>query len=388
MKIAAFVTLSLLPFLGFAQNNFTVTLKLKGLQDHKVKVYYQQNGKSKSDTLIKEAEDLIVWKGSTEEPQLVRVQVLDTTLNLKVGKAVMQQPMLQFLIVNAAIEVEADAKELFKAQIKSVDKEIKLYEQLRISMLPFDSEAWNLQIQMNNKLNTGDTVGTNALKQQSSVMRQKNQALRIKFVDENPNTIISILLLNSMWLILSPEAMSEKFNKINNDLKGTAIGQAVKTKIENNRKTAIGKPIIEFSQAGIDGNMVEVAALKGKVILIDFWGSWCVPCRQSHPALKALYAKYKSKGFEIIGISNEWGSGESIPVQTAKWKKAVKEDGINWLHILYNPEIRDLVKEFDINAYPTKFLIDQNGKFIMKFPGNSEIQHKALADKLAMLLPD
>ncbi len=377
-----------LPVFAFAQNNFSVMLKLKGLEDHKVKVIYQVNGKSKADTLVKQSADLVIWKGSVDEPQLARIEVLDTSLNLRAGKAVMQAPVLQFLLVNADIEIQADAKELYRAVIKSSNKEIILFEELRTSYLPNDVESWNLQIETNRKLNAGDTSGNYLLRQQSTVLRKKTQALKIKFVDEHPNSNSSILLLNGMSLILSAEEMSEKYYKINDELKSTPTAKILNTKIENNKKTAIGKPAILFSQVGIDGNIVDVAALKGKVILIDFWGSWCVPCRLSHPALKELYAKYKSKGFEIIGISNEWSSGQSIAIQTSKWKKAVKEDGINWLHILYNPEIRDLVKEFDINAYPTKFLIDQNGKFIMKFPGNSEVQHKALADKLAALLPE
>jgi thiol-disulfide isomerase/thioredoxin len=377
-----------LPVFAFAQKNFTVTLKLKGLEDHKVKVYYQVNGKSKTDTLIKQTTDVVIWEGNVDEPQLARIEVMDTSLNLRAGKAIMQAPVLQFLLMNADMEIQADAKELYRAVIKSSNKEIKLFEELRASHLPFDVESWNLQKEMNRKLNAGDTTGNFLLRQQSTALRQKNQSLRIKFVDENPNSYTSILLLNGMSLILSAEAMSAKYSKINDELKNTTTAQLLNTKIENNKKTAIGKPAILFSQVGIDGNMVDVAALKGKVILIDFWGSWCVPCRLSHPALKELYTKYKSKGFEIIGISNEWSSGQSIAIQTSKWEKAVKEDGINWLQILYNPEIRDLVKEFDINAYPTKFLIDQNGKFIMKFPGNSEAQHKALADKLAVLLPE
>jgi thiol-disulfide isomerase/thioredoxin len=388
MRKSAILLICFLPVFAFAQNNFTVTLKLKGLEDHKVKVFYQINGKSKSDTLVKQSTDLVIWKGSVDEPQLARIEVLDTSLNPRAGKAVMQAPILQFLLMNADIEIQADAKEIYRAVIKSSNKEIKLFEELRASYLPFDVESWNLQKEMNRKLNAGDTTGNYMLRQQSTALRQKNQALKIKFVDEHPNSYSSILLLNGMSLILSAEAISEKFNNINDSLKNTTTAQILNTKIENNKKTAIGKPAILFSQVGIDGNIVDVAALKGKVILIDFWGSWCVPCRLSHPALKELYAKYKAKGFEIIGISNEWSSGQSIAVQTSKWKKAVKEDGINWLHILYNPEIRDLVKEFDINAYPTKFLIDQNGKFIMKFPGNSEAQHKALADKLASLLPE
>jgi thiol-disulfide isomerase/thioredoxin len=166
-------------------------------------------------------------------------------------------------------------------------------------------------------------------------------------------------------------------------------GQAHNLKIESNKKTAVGKPVIPFAQEGMDGSIVDIAAFKGKVVLIDFWGSWCVPCRMSHPALKDLYKKYNSKGFEIIGISNELAnSTRDKKAQDIAWRKAIKEDGLPWAQILYDPAILDLVKEFDINGYPTKFLIDQNGKFLMRILGNSEKLHAELEAKLALLLPD
>jgi thiol-disulfide isomerase/thioredoxin len=139
----------------------------------------------------------------------------------------------------------------------------------------------------------------------------------------------------------------------------------------------------------MDGTMVDVNAFKGKVVLIDFWGSWCVPCRISHPALKELYNQYKSKGFEIIGVSNEIAnSNRDKKKQDIAWRKAVKEDGLTWPQILYDPAIKDIVKEYDINGYPTKFLVDQNGKFVLRLLGNSEKLHAELAAKLAQLMPD
>ena len=147
--------------------------------------------------------------------------------------------------------------------------------------------------------------------------------------------------------------------------------------------------MIPFSLVGVDGKQVNTADLKGKIILLDFWGSWCVPCRKSHPALKELYAKYKSRGLEIIGISNEaFSAGGNKAQQDASWRKAIKEDGIGWLHVLNDADINDLAKSHDINGYPTKFLIDRNGKFVLKILGTSENLHKTLEQKLAALMPD
>ena len=213
--------------------------------------------------------------------------------------------------------------------------------------------------------------------------------MRIQFLNENPSSYTSLLVLQSLFLILPINESENKFNLLNDLQKKSTTGVALIAKIESNKKTAIGKPVIPFSQVGMDGNIVDITALKGKVVLVDFWGSWCVPCRLSHPALKKLYDKYNAKGFEIIGISNEAAnSTRDKAKQDIAWRKAIKEDGLPWLQVLYDPAINDLVKEYDINGYPTKFLIDQNGKFVMRILGNSEKFHAELEAKLAMLLPD
>ena len=102
-----------------------------------------------------------------------------------------------------------------------------------------------------------------------------------------------------------------------------------------------------------------------------------------------LFASLDSKGFEIIGIANELAnSTRDKAKQDIAWRKAIKEDGIKWLQVMYDPAIIDLVKEYDINGYPTKFLIDQNGKFVMRILGTSEKNHSDLEAKLAELLPN
>jgi thiol-disulfide isomerase/thioredoxin len=388
MKKTVFFTLFLLPILLVAQNGFTVTMNLKGLGDHSVKVIYQKNGKNKVDTLKPLTPDQIIWKGELSEPQLVIMDVMDTSLYLRVGKAIMAPPQIRFLLNNAEILIEGESKELFAAKITSKNAEVINYERLRMKDLPFSAEIWTLTKEQNRKTRAEDTAGNYQIGVQIKALRKKNQDLRVQFVNENPKAFASILVLQTLTLILNPEELGDRFSKIDDIYKKSEAAISLNKRIEGNKKTAIGKPVVPFAQEGIDGNMVDIAALKGKVILIDFWGSWCVPCRLSHPAMKELYAKYKSRGLEIIGISNEWMSGKSIKDQQIVWKKAVKEDGINWLQVLFNPEIRDIVKEYDINGYPTKYLVDQNGNYILKIVGNSTEMHKMLEAKLEEILPN
>jgi thiol-disulfide isomerase/thioredoxin len=144
---------------------------------------------------------------------------------------------------------------------------------------------------------------------------------------------------------------------------------------------------VHLQQEGIDGNEVNTKNMTGKVILLDFWGSWCVPCRNSHPELKTIYERYKARGFEIVGISNETVAGaKSKAEQTERWKKAVVEDAIPWKQVLYDPAINDIVKTYDINGYPTKILVDAQGKIVLRLLGISERNSKTLEAKLQELL--
>ncbi len=389
MKKLLILITFLFPVLSYAQEGFKVTMHIKGLGEHQIKASIQRNGKYVIDTLTKIDTDLVVWKGKTVDPQLVRVEVMDTSLYLRVGKAVMAPPALTFLLTNTDIEIEADAKQIFIGTIESKNHEVQLYNSIRNADLEDAKENWALQQTQNRKRNLNDTIGNYDITQRLQYLKKKNQAMRIQFLNDNPATFTSLLVLQSLFLILPISESETKFYALTEEQKNSNTGKALILKIESNKNTATGKPVIPFAQMGIDGAMVDVNAYKGKVVLIDFWGSWCVPCRISHPALKELYDQYKSKGFEIIGISNEIAnSNRDKKKQDIAWRKAVKEDGLSWPQILYDSAIKDIVKEYDINGYPTKFLVDQNGKFVMRILGNSEKLHAELAAKLAVLMPD
>lgn len=389
MKRIKLIALLLLPFLLNAQKGFEVRATLKDLGAHAVKFSYLKNGKFTVDTISPNKKGIIIWEGFTEEPQFARMEVIDSSLLLRVGKAVSSQPALMFLLDNSKIKIEGDSKYAYKSAISTKNKEILSYEKYRLVDIAGTDETWSLQKEYNRKAIEKDTAGNAAIMAKMGTIRKQYQQIRIKFIEDNPQAFASILMLQNLFLVMSVPDLDDHYNKLDDKYKNTKAAKVLYAKIESNKKTAIGKPAVNFKLPGVDGKPVELTSLIGKVVLIDFWGSWCVPCRKSHPALKELYAKYKSKGFEIVGISNE-SAGGSRPrdIQEKNWKKAIEEDGIDWLHVLHTPEIIDLVKEYDINAYPTKYLIDRNGKILMKILGSSESMHQLLEKKMAELFSE
>jgi thiol-disulfide isomerase/thioredoxin len=128
-----------------------------------------------------------------------------------------------------------------------------------------------------------------------------------------------------------------------------------------------GQNAREISLADPIGDTRTLSSLKGKVVLVDFWASWCVPCRRSNKDLLPIYEKYRSRGFEIFAVS--------IDDNANQWRKAIAADKITWIQVHqkggWNAPI---VNEWQIDQLPTSFLIDKTGKVVAISPGKKELQ--------------
>ena len=137
-----------------------------------------------------------------------------------------------------------------------------------------------------------------------------------------------------------------------------------------------GQLATEVALPSLSGDTLLLSSLKGKVVLLDFWASWCGPCRSSNRELTKLYPKYKNKGFEILGVS--------LDDEQAKWKTAIVKDKITWLQV-NDPGGWDAktAMRWNISAIPTSFLIDKEGKLVAMDLAGKELEKalKYLIDK-------
>ena len=126
---------------------------------------------------------------------------------------------------------------------------------------------------------------------------------------------------------------------------------------------SVGERAHEISLPDQKGNNVNLSSLQGKVVLIDFWASWCGPCRRSEPELKKLYDKYQTKGFEIYGIS--------VDEDKFAWKNAIKQDKIDWLHV--NDDKGEVAGKWNVMYIPNTYLLDKTGKVVAVNPSHEQL---------------
>jgi len=133
-----------------------------------------------------------------------------------------------------------------------------------------------------------------------------------------------------------------------------------------------GKTAPDFTLKTPEGSELSLSSLKGKVVLVDFWASWCKPCRASFPHMKELYAKYQSKGFEILGVTNDSNH--------KAWKKAIKDDEISWLNVADEFPVKHtparVISEYGMDYLPSTVLIDKDGIIIAKLLHGDELDQK------------
>jgi peroxiredoxin len=160
---------------------------------------------------------------------------------------------------------------------------------------------------------------------------------------------------------------------VNREIPDYKIKRDFIEEIDKLRKLAVGSPAPDISLPDPDGNIVKLSSLKGSYVLIDFWASWCGPCRKENPNVVRLYQQYHDQGFEIFGVSLDRTADD--------WVKAIKDDGLTWVQVSDLKYFESVAaREYNINAIPATVLLDRDGNIIAK-----NLRGKMLENKLAEL---
>lgn len=198
----------------------------------------------------------------------------------------------------------------------------------------------------------------------------------ISFISHYPNSYVSASMLFNPINDLSLDSSKLLYNKLTAKIKNSRDGKLLSEIILKKEQSEIGVNATNFNAVSIDAKKFSLHDLQGKFVLIDFWASWCIPCRETMPQLRKLYKQYHTKGFEIISIS--------VDRNKTDWEEAVAEEKIsNWYNVLVNEQINKNYENVHL-PIPSNILINKSGKIIWK--SNNKNNNNSLEGVLSAAL--
>ena len=301
----------------------------------------QQTGVPEKQTTIEKGKFTI--KGHLEEPSFIVLVFGD------------QPPAIPLFIDNSKIKIEGDKNNLEALSITGSKTQDQFAEYSK-AMKPYE------------KIFMPDSA-----KDAASVAAVEK--ISEDFVKKYPSSYVAPIAIIRILQSSENEVIADRlFQLMSKDVKKSALSKYVDQQLALAKINPIGSEIVDFSQNDTSGHTVRVSSFRGKYVLIDFWASWCRPCRMENPNVVAAYNKYSKKDFTVLGVS--------LDQAKQAWLSAIKMDGLTWTHV---SDLKgwgnDVATLFKITSIPQNILIDPKGKIIAK-----NLRGDALNVKLEELL--
>ncbi len=224
-----------------------------------------------------------------------------------------------------------------------------------------------------------DLQAGGAEEQRLSLRREYNR-IQLDFVNSHPDSYIVPGMMRMFASEMKPDELQGYYDRWTERVKQSPAGREIAEEIRKLRAGSPGAEAPLFSATDLNGKTFSLADLRGKYVLLDFWATWCKPCRASNPHLKAIYKKYHAKGLEVVCVSDDDGN-------PALWRKAIEQDGIGAFHHVLrgrkeNPRDKsgDISGLYGIHSLPTKFLIDREGVIVGRYGGGGDREEQMDAD--------
>jgi len=371
MKTPILCLLLLFPILGIAQDQYSITGKVEQLKDgSKLFLVYNSDGVSYVDSTETKAGHF-AFKGTLSYPVY---SALYLNKNPYATKLQPREKLDYFRFYLEAAEIAVNAKDSLKNIVLSGSKLNLENEEFQRMKKGVDEkfDALNKEFSKLPIEQQKDSVLFAQFVTREKLLMDENYSLHLRFAQEHPDSYLSVIGLS---FVASQEkfatAVESAFDGLSQRLKDSPQGRIIPLQLASLSKTKIGELAPDLTLKSPDGKTIKISDFFGKYLLIDFWASWCGPCRTENPNLVEAYKKFQDAGLEILGISLDDAARKEA------WIKAITEDKLLW------PQVSDLggwdsvaAKLYGINSIPANFLLGPDGKIIARNLRGEDLQNK------------
>lgn len=346
----------LFPVLAFSQDGFTLSGQISGLKPNTIVALVDANNPTDTVAQGLNADGKFALKGKVSEPGLYNIIFADAQ-----KKAVM-------FLDNSKVSVAGDLAEVQNLKYTGSSSQADFTE--------FQQKFNPLFQQINDINQRAQLTGMNdSLSIRVKKIYNEVQAGIDAFLKEKKNSYVApFLVLVTAQFSDNTDLLEKRYTGFSENLRNSFYGKYLKEMLENAKVGSVGSEAMDFTQNDVNGKPVTLSSFKGKYVLVDFWASWCGPCRQENPNVVNTYNDFKAKNFTVLGVS--------LDKAKDPWVKAIKDDGLTWTHVsdlkFWNNEV---AQKYKVQSIPQNFLVGPDGKIVAV-----NLRGAALREKLRELI--
>lgn len=366
MKRTIITLLAALPLIAAAQQHYTIKINVKNVNPAAVAyLNYKVNGKITQDSAVLAGKQFI-FKGAQESKMKAFVLLSHTGTAIK---SLEGQDQVAVYLENGTVTVNA-SDSLVNSKVGGTT--LNNDQQQMVDLLEPFKKATKAMTADYDKAE-GDAVKQEKIKADYANLENSKNKVIETFIKGHLNSLVSLSLLFSAVDPAKDMAKARTlFNSLTEEVKKSKNGITYNAAITEAKAVDVGSVAPDFTLKNTKDENISLSSFRGKYVLVDFWASWCGPCREENPKLVASFNNYKSKNFTVLGVSLDGGNKGK-----QQWIDAIAKDGLNWEQVSDLSGWESAVAQlYKVNTVPANFLIDPNGKIIARDLRGDELNKK------------